>query len=425
MSEVVQIPLEDVKEWVEQETLSLVKPLRAEARKFLEDTQDKLADLLETSEKLVDDAEKELEKGNRKTYRRAKFLQKISGNFAKLLNNIIIPNEISGESLYQVSEDIEKVIETISQERTKYFRIISPYFILSRRRFDAAFKRAADTLQYLKTFLSEEYIKAESAEGVASQIEDLRRSLIDLDEAEKAEETSKHRQEVLEKKIVKHQQKIQAIRSKYEVVELTQINARIKDLEKNVKHDLRHLQKPFLKFQTLINSPGRSLSPDAATKLSEYLQNPFKALATEKEGYPLLRNILKKIDDAMEKGELKLKKSRLKKAKDQIDNILNKTTLISLHQNSTEAFNKKRQLATSGAISETKSERTELQKNLEYLQRKRRILEKRDTFLKKNNQQIRARVEQQKKELTRVITQLSNKNVQIIVDKSVYRKRTH
>ncbi len=416
MSDTLEIPLEDVKEWLEKETLSIVEPLKAEARKLLEDTQSMLSDLLEISEKLLDDAEKELAKGSRKTYRRAKFLQKISGNFANLIDGITIPDEISGESLHQLSKKMEKTLETISQERMKYFRVISPYFIMSRRRFDVALKRALDTSRNLQTFLSEDYAKAKSAERVVFRIEELRRSLTELNEAEKAKETRELRRELLEKKIAKNQQKLQAIQSKDEVVELTQLNARIKELEENVKHDLRHLQKPFLKFQTLVNSPGYSLSPDATKKLDEYLEDPFKALATETEGYPLLRNILQKIDDAMEKGKLKLKKSRLRKAKDQINNILNKTALLSLHQNCKEAHSKKSQLSTSSAISETRNERAVLQKNLKDLQRKKRLLESRDAALEKKNQETRARVEEQKKELERVILELTTKTVQIIVD---------
>ncbi|UCC58653.1 MAG: hypothetical protein JSW14_01675 [Candidatus Bathyarchaeum sp.] len=416
MAEMLKLKLNDLGAWLEQETTSLVEPLRADARKLLKDTQDRLADLLEASEKLLDDAEKEIAKGSRKTYRRAKLLQKISGNFANLINDLNIPDEILGESLHQVSEEIDKIVETISQERMKYFRAISPYFIMSRRRFDVALKRATDTSRNLQTFISEEYAKAESAEGVASKIEELRQSLTELNEAEKAKETREQRRELLEKKIAENQQNIQAIQSKDEVVELAQINARIKELEENIKHALRHLQKPFLKFQTLANSPSYSLSPDATHKLDEYLRTPFKALATEKEGYPLLRNILQKIKNAMEKGKLKLKKTRLRKAKDQIDNILNKTALESLHQNCRQAFSKKSQLAASGTISESRNKRTVLQKNLKDLQRKKTLLATRDAALEKKNQQIRARVKEQKKELERVIVELTSQNIQIITD---------
>jgi hypothetical protein len=416
MAEEQKVGLNELGEWVKSETVAIVETLREEAKKLLEDLQDKFDDLSKSNEKLSDDAEKELAKGSRKTYRRAKLLQKITGNFADLLDDLSIPEKISGETLNQFSEGLEKTVETITQERMKYFRAISPYFIMARRRFDVSLKRASDAFQNFQAFLSDEYVKAESAEGVASQIEELTQSLIQLKEAEKTRQTRKHRKEILKKKIAENEQEMKAIQSTDEVIELVQINTRIENLEKNVKHDLRHLQKPLLKFQTLANNPGYNLSSDATNKLNEYLDDSFRAFATEEEGYPLLRDILRKIYDAIQKGKLKLKPSRMRKAKDQIDDILNKTALLSLHQNCREAFSKKYELSTSDAISETRSKRAELQKNLKDLQRKKRILEKREAVQEKENQRLLERVEGQKRELKEVVQELVDKNIQIILD---------
>jgi len=416
MSETLEIPLNAVKEWLDKETTSIVEPLKADAKKLLEETQGKLKDLLETCDKLLDDAEKEIAKSNRKTYRRAKFLHKLAGKFADLIEEVTIPEEISGKSINQTSEQIQKTLKTIAKERTKWFRAISPYFIISRRRFDVALKRADDSFRNLTDFLSEEYAKAESAESVSSKIEELRQSLTELHKSEKAKEARKRRRELIEKKIAENQQKVQAIQSKDEVVELAQINARIEELTATVKHDLRHLQKPFLKFQTLVNSPGYSLFPEATKKLDEYLTNPFEALATEKEGYPLLRSILQKIDTALDNKKLKLKPSRMRKAKDQINSILNKTALLSLHQNCSEAFSKKNKLSTSGTISESRDERASLQNRLKDLQTRKKLLEARDTRFEKQHKEARKRVEMQKKDLEKIVSDLSDKNVQILID---------
>jgi hypothetical protein len=416
MSDTLEIPLNAVKEWLDKETTSLVDPLKADAKKLLEDTQAKLEDLLETCDKLLDDAEKEIAKGSRKTYRRAKFLHKLAGKFANLIEEVTIPEEISGKSLNQTSEQIEKTLKTISKGRTKWFRAISPYFIISRRRFDVALKRADDSFRNLTDFLSEEYAKAESAESVSSKIEELRQCLTELDESEKSKEARKQKRELLERNIAKNQQKVQAIQTKGEVVELAQLNARIKELKDDVKHELRHLQKPFLKFQTLVNSPGYSLFPEATKKLDEYLTNPFEALATEKEGYPLLRSILQKIDATLDNKKLKLKPSRMRKAKDQINSILNKTALVSLQKNCSEALSKNNELSTSGAISESRDERAGLQNRLKELQRRKRLLEARDARFEKQHKEARKRVEMQKEDLEKIVSDLSDKNVQILVD---------
>jgi len=416
MSDTLEIPLNTVKEWLEKETTSLVEPLKADAKKLLEDTQSKLGDLLENCDKLLDDAEKEIAKGSRKTYRRAKFLHKLAGKFSDLIEEVTIPEEISGKSLHQTSEQIEKTLKTIGKERTKWFRAISPYFIISRRRFDVALKRADDSFRNFADFLSEEYAKAESAEGVSSKIEELRQSLAALDKSEKSKEARKQKIELLEKNITKSQQEVQAIQTKDEVVELAQINEKIEELTDAVKHELRHLQKPLLKFQTLVNSPGYSLLPEETQKLDEYLMNPFEALATEKEGYPLLRSILQKMDAALDNKKMKLKSRRLRKAKDQINSILNKTASLSLQKNCSEALSKKNELSTSGAISESRDERAGLQNRLNELQTRKRLLEARDARFGKQHKEARMKVDEQKRALEKAVSDLSGKNVQILID---------
>jgi DNA repair exonuclease SbcCD ATPase subunit len=416
MPERFEIPLSNLNEWVDTETTSIVEPLRANAKKLLENTKERLDDLLDSCDKLFDDADKEIAKGSRKTYRRAKALHKLAEKFAELIEEISFPKEISGETLHQAHEQIEKTLKKIGKERAKWFRAISPYFIMSRRRFDVTLKRADDAFRDLTEFLAEDYTKAESAEGVSSKIEEVRQSLAELEKHERAEELRKQKKEVLEKKIATAHQKVQAIQTKDEVVELAQINKKIGELTNEVKHELRHIQKPLLKFQTLVNSPGYSLFPDAAQKLDEYLVNQFEALATEKEGYPLLKSILQKMDSALGNKKMKLKPSRMRKAKDQINNILNKSSLAALHQSCIEALNKKNSLSTSGTISEVRDERSMLQKRLKELQTQKRLLEARDARFEKKHEEAARRVEEQKSALEKVVSNLSDKNVQIVVD---------
>jgi hypothetical protein len=416
MAAMVTLKLDELEGWLEQETTDLVEPLRADAKKQLEDVRSKLEELLESSDKLSGDAEKELAKGSRKTYRRAKALHKLAGTFADLIEEVTIPKEITGKSLSQASEQIEKTLKTIGKERAKWFRAISPYFIISRRRFDVMLKRADDSFQNFKEFMSEEYVRAESAENVPSTVEELRASICELNELEKVKEKRKHRKEVVEKKITQSQQKLQMIQTKDEVVELAQMNQKIKELTASVKHNLRHLQKPLLKFQTLVNSPGYNLLAEENAKLDEYLTKPFKALATEKEGYPLLRVIVQKIDSALDNKKLKLKPSRMRKAKDQIADILNKNSLLELQKSCSEVFSKKYELSTSGVISESKDEKAELQNCLKDLEIKMRLLEARDARFEKQHKEACRKVDDQKTSLEKIVSELASKNVQIVID---------
>ena len=416
MSDTIEIPLKNVNEWLNKQTTPIVEPLREEAKKLLEDIQSKLEDLLEACDKLLEDAEKEIAKGSRKTYRRAKALQKLAGKFSDLIEEVIIPEEINGKTINQTSEQIEKALKTIGIERAKWFRAIAPYFIMTRRRFDFSLKRADDSFRNLTDFLSDDYNKAEIAESISSKVEELRNSVKDLKKLEKSKEARKHQKELLEKKMNKSHHTLQKIQSKDEVVELAQVKKRIEELTQSVKHELRHLQKPLLKFQTLVNNPGYSLMPEATTKLDEYLTNPFNALATEKQGYPLLKTILEKIDMALDNKKMKLKSSRMRKAKEQIANIISKTALLSLQKNCSEALNKKIELTTSGAISESRNERAEVLEKLKKLETRKRLLEARDARFNKEHNETLTRVENQKKALEKTVFDLSGKDIHLILE---------
>ena len=419
MVEALEIRLEDVKEWLEQETISIVEPLRGEGRRLLDDAKGKIDDVLETSEKLLDDAEKEIAKGSRKTYRRAKVMSRLARNISDIIDEIIIPDKISQESLQTFCEELEKSLGKISRERAKWFPVISPFFIIDRRRFDVALKRSLDSLQELRSFSSVEYEKAKAVEDAFYVVDKLHQSLAEWGELEARRKKMELGKGVLEKKITENQRKITTIRSQSEIVELVQVDEKVEELRREVKHSLRHLQKPFLKFQSLVQSPSYSLFLDETKKLDEYLTDPFEAFATEEEEYPMLKKIIRKVDDAIVQKKLKLKRSRLRKAKDQIDNILDRNALLSLHQNCKEIFLKKQRLSTSGTIAKSRDELAQVQKNLKTLQKRRELLGSRDAILEGRIKETFGKIEDQKSDLEKIILELTNKKVQVLLHAKV------
>ena len=416
MTETLEIPLKSIKEWTDKQSAPIVKPLRKDAKKLLEDLKNKLEELLDGCEKLLEDADKEIVKRSRKTYRRAKALHKLGDSFAGLIEEIKLPDEISGKNLKQTSEQVTKTLQNISMERTKWFRAISPYFIITRRRFNVLLKRAEDSCKNFAEFVSEEYVKADSAQNISSRIEELHVALAQLKEIQCSKETRKEKMEFLKKSIETAKQTLESIQTKDEVVELAQLNHEIEQLTQKVRHNLRHLQKPLLKFQTLISGPGHSLTPEATQKLDEYLTTPFEALATEKEGYPILKQILQKMTLALDNKKVKLKSSRLRKAKEQIDLILNGTLLVSLQKSCQDALSRRTALASSGTISETRDKRAELQEKLKDLQKKKKALENRDHRFGKDLKDARSRVENHKKRLEKIVSELSDKDVRVVFE---------
>jgi len=415
MSKPFEIKLEDVKGWLEQETLSILKPLKTEGTSLLNDVKSKMDDFWESCEKMVEDSEKEIEKNNPKTYRRAREAYKLARDISEMMDRITVPEEISHEGLRVLCDELEKLVATVMRERAEKFPRITPFFIIDRRRFDIALKRFMDSIQKLRAFSSHKYVKAKDIDDSFSMIDRLFETLKKLDEIEEHKKKLGWTRKALEKEITEGQQKIALAQSKGEVSKLSQINEKIAELDGKVKYGLRHLQKPFFKFQTLARGPDYPIPPDELKKLDEYLSHPFEAFATEDDGYPMLKRVLRKVNDAIEKGKLKLKSSRLRKAQDQIKDILEKDALASLHQSCKEAFSQKQQLSTSEAITTFQTEFEQLQKELTELQKQMRFMESRSNTLDDGHKKTLERIESQKKKLESVVFELTSKNIEVIL----------
>lgn len=408
-----EIPYIGLKEWLEQETTSIVDPLRTEATLLLGIARDRLSDVEEICEKLMRNSEMEMAKNSRKTYRRAKVLNKLAKYALETIDSVEFPDLISFESLQMVCDDLKKTLAMVGKERAKWFPLISPYFMLDRRRFDVAFGKAMKSLEKLRSFSSHGYTKAKIVEDSFLMVDKLSQSLKKLDEVEEQKKKMKLRRNILEKNMDESQQKIMLIQSRDEVSRLAQTNEKIEELKEKLRYDFRRLQKPFLKFQTLARGPGYPLPPDEMKKLDEYLTRPLEAFATEDEGYPLLKKLLRKMDDAMTKGKLKLKSTRLKKAQTQINSILHKDALIALHRSCKEAFYDKQRLSTSKAMTTLRKESAQLQKKLEELQKQKELVDSRVAAVDNEHKGALEKIETQKKELENTIFESTGKEVHV------------
>jgi len=414
MSGELEIPLENLRKWLDRETVPIVEPLKAEATSLLNSFRDRLDDIQENCEKLLEDSEKEMLKSNPKTYRRAREAYRFARAVSETIDETTIPEEVSHENLQTLCDNFKKTFSAIGRERAMRFLRISPYFIIDRRRLDVALKKTVESFDELRSFLSDRYEKAKTVEDSFLMIDKLLQLLDELDAAEKHMEKMDLKRKALEKMIAENQQKIMLIESKGEISELEQTNKKIKELEERVKHDLRHLQKPFLKFQSLVRGSGYPLPLDEAEKLGEYLRNPFIAFATEDEGYPLLKGILQKMEDAMAKGKIKLKSSRLRKAEQEINEILRKDALTTLHRSCKETFSQKQQLLTSEAMATFQDKLAQFQKDLRELEKQKELMDSRKAVLESERKKIMDKVESQKRELEKTISELTDKNVLVV-----------
>ena len=415
MSGSFQIALADLKEWLQKETAPLIKPLKDKGKRLFNEIEKRLDDVRENGDRIFIKSDKEVQKGSSKTYRCAKAANKMSKNIADMVNQVAVPDDISYANFRLLIGDLEKAFAAIEHERRVWYRRISPYFILDRRRLDIAVKRAEDSIQELRSFLFQKYVKIKTAENTLAMIDKLSQLLEKTVNVQKQKTQTETRIKLLEEKIRENEQKIGSIQDKAELSELSKLEQRIRDLEVKVKHNLRHLQKPFYKMQSLARREQVALPPDEARKLEQYRKNPFKALSSEEGGYPILKRLVQRLDDAIRQEKMKLKTARLRKAREQIDSILEKDSLATLHQHCLEAISERKQLSTSEAVAATQSELEQLQSTLQKLQKQKESVESRIRFLKEEHQKISKKIETLKNELEKSIFELIDKRVQVVL----------
>jgi DNA repair exonuclease SbcCD ATPase subunit len=410
-----QIKLLEVRQWLSKDAESLIEPLQAKARSLIKEIKERVDDATDSSQKILHNSQSEMDKGNPKTHRFARNANKFAEGLINTLGALKVSDSTQHESIRVLCDDLEKTCANIDQLRRSAYPYISPYFIFDRRRLDVFIKRLYDISKEMRGFLTSKYAAVKTVDDAYSHVDKLVQTLDQTRQNDQNLRQTEERMLALEKAITETKDKLLLVRSKGEFHELNKLDQRVDQLRTEVKHSLRYLQKPFYKLQSLSRSGEVAVPPDELRKLEEYLQDPLTALAAEDNGYPTLKSILKKLETTMAQGKLKLKATRLRKAQDQTDAVLNKNTLDQLQRNGREALTQRRQLMSSEATRALQSELTQLQEQLETLQKDYELTAARNKALKSDQTKLRERTEHLRKELEGQVLQVTRKNVQIVL----------
>jgi len=415
MSQPQKIQLSDAEEWVNRETAPLFEPLKDKAASLVKETQSRIDDAVQSSQKILENSEREMNKNTPKTYRFARNANKFAQNLTDLVKAITVPDNFSYDKLQELCSNLEKTVASLEQLRRGAYPYISPYFIFDRRRLDVSLKRLYDITKELRNFLTTKYTKIKIVEDAYSIVDRLFQTINETKQNQENMQSTEERRRILEKEVAETQQKIAQIESEAQLTELVKLNQRIEELRENVKHNLRYLQKPFFKLQSLSRVGEVAVPLDEMNKLGDYLSDPYTALATEEDGYSTLKNILKRLDATLSQGKLKLKTTRIRKAQDQINSILSKDSLGQLQKDCKEVLSQKKQLLASETTTTLQNQLTQLQNQLKMLQKENELISSRNKALLDEQGKLQERTEYLRKELEKNILQLTNKNVQIVL----------
>ncbi len=302
---------------------------------------------------LLDNSAREIEKRNMRIYNRARALNKLAKLFTDRLKKISVPDKVSYDSLNAFAQETQKVFAVTDVDIKNWFPRISPFFIMDRRKFLMVYEKAKLPLMALNDFIAREYVMTKTLEETFRLINELHNFEKQLSDIAAQKEELKNERLPIEKEIAELEQKTLELKSKGPVDQLFVVEAEAEALNTELKHKLRHLQKPFIKMQALaFQGGGAGLTPDELTKLNQYLEQPFQALSTEQAGYRVLKQILQKLTRLMDEGRLKLKADKARKAKQLSTEVLKRDVLAGIYERCVDVAAREKQLLNSAKLDE-------------------------------------------------------------------------
>jgi phage shock protein A len=415
LSEIPKFSSNEVKKWLETETSQILIPVHAQAQRLRDEMRTALQGVTDVSKMLLDNSAKEIERRNMRVYNRARALNKLARLFLDRLKKVNAPDQVTYDSLTKFAQETQKVFLVTDIDLRNWFPRISPFFIMDRRKFLTVHEKAKITLATLNDFLTEEYVKTKTLEETFQLINGLHTLEKQLSEIEAQKASMENERLPLEKEIAELEHKTAELKGKGPIEQLFLVEAEAETLGSELKHALRHLQKPFIKMQALaLQGGGAGLTPDELNKLGQYLEKPFKALATEEAGYPLLKQILQKLARLMDEGKLKLKADKARKAEQMLNEILQRDSLANIHTRCVDVATRERQILNSPKMDEIKRSLSLFQEQIEQLKARKASVEAHEAVKEHEHSAILDRIRNHKNAIEKNVYSSLGKKVQIL-----------
>lgn len=405
----------EIQSWLETETSSTLTPVQEQAQKLRDETQAALQSINDASKMLLDNSAREIEKRNMRIYNRARALNKLAKLFTDRLKKISVPNKVSYDSLNAFAQETQKVFAVTDVDIKNWFPRISPFFIMDRRKFLMVYEKAKLPLMALNDFIAKEYVMAKTLEETFRLINELHNFEKQLSDIAAQKEELKNERLPIEKEIVELEQKTLELKSKGPVDQLFVVEAEAEALNTELKHKLRHLQKPFIKMQALaFQGGGAGLTPDELTKIDQYLEKPFQALSTEQPGYRVLKQILQKLMRLMDEGRLKLKADKARKAKKLSTEVLKRDVLAGIYDRCADVAAREKQLLNSAKLDEIRCNIALFQEQVRQLKARKLSVVANEAIKEQAYNETLERIRNHKNEIEKNIYSSLSEKVQII-----------
>jgi len=349
--------VEQLQKWYRKQLRNKSKDFIKQAEKSYRIVETALKDIEKLSKEFKDEEDEELESGSIA----ARFAQKIG----EIVSDFYVDQEITYENTEAMQNEIQRFIQELWGAGARWIRRMDKRYKNEIKSLDTYMKELAREMNKIGKLLYE-FSWVKDLERIGGRID----TLHDLTFSK----------EIFEEQIRQVRQKIETAQKEFDsankahaeftetsnVAELLNLDEQAEHIGSLLRMKLNPLKKQVKKF--FQHDTGVRVSPAGQKALTDYFEDPYKAIVEEPEGYPALNEGLAGLQEAIERGKLPLKDRLTRRAIEEVQAIQN-GGLQKLQDQGKEIENKRHTYAGSDVYSTNKrlqDSLNEAKKNLEY-----------------------------------------------------------
>lgn len=324
-----EIHVDELSAWYSQIMQKELENFRKDVRKLFDKIEQTLEFMESTSQKLESGPP---EAASDKIHETAiKCANRLSSSIKDSINDINLPNldEVVFSDLKGINDELTNLTRTITDAGRRYVPPISKAKLLKREITELSYflKDIAKSQKKLDQIVKDfDYIKIiEENFQKITELNKLKERLSELNIMQSQcegmiEEVESEKDEIIKQKV--------SIEKEPVFAELHEIDGKLKKKQMKLTQALRIiLDKPFKKFNKSVDDGLTNISEDKKIALEGYMNDPFETFTSEELGYPILKALLKEIQERLEMNRLEVKKKLIPKIKTKVEQVLNDSIL--------------------------------------------------------------------------------------------------
>ncbi|MHA1135471.1 MAG: hypothetical protein ACTSSE_03210 [Candidatus Thorarchaeota archaeon] len=283
----------------------------------------------------------------------------------EIVENFYVDKNITYEGTEIMQSEIQRFIQELWGAGARWIRRLDKRYKTTIKSLDTAMKELSKEMKKIGKLLYD-YSWVKDLERIGGRIDTLRDLTFSKEVFEEQINTVRSKIKSADSEYKKSKKIYDDFTETSNVAELLSLDEQAEHASSLLKMKMNPLKKQVKKF--LQSDTGVRIGPAGQKALTEYFEDPFTAIAEEKEGYPGLIEGLSGLQEAIETKKLSLKDRLARRAIEEITMIKN-GGLQDLQNRAKEIEEKRHTYAGSDVYTqcaELESNLTEAKKNLDY-----------------------------------------------------------